>query len=72
MTHWHDPKTEKPEDGEDILIRVEYYSIIFQKVQVRHEVITYNCPFRVFEKQHTPESQTKVTHWLRIPPVNND
>lgn len=68
MTHWRDPKTEKPEDGEMVLI-VERYTdredialVIYQ-----HKYATE--PTNGFGRHRLYEDEVRAEKWLRIPPV---
>lgn len=68
---WRDPSKEKPNDGELVLLRVSYISVFFKEPSIRYELFTYfrESGFKFYEKCHAKESQTKVTHWMRIPKI---
>lgn len=71
MSDWRDPSKEKPNDGEEVLLRVSYISLFWKEPRIRYDLFTFcrNTNFKYYEKCHTKESQTKVTHWMRIPKI---
>ena len=72
MNRWHDPKTEKPEDGELVLIREYYKSPRYGKFVNNYRVITYweQFGFEIEENINRFCKNYRITHWMRIPPIN--
>lgn len=68
---WRDPSREKPNEGEEVLLRVSYISVLSKEPSIRYDLYTYHRDggFKYYEKCHTKESQTKVTHWMRLPKI---
>ena len=69
--HWRDPQTEKPEDGEMVLIREYYKSPRYGKFVNNYRVFTYleRFGFDLEENINHFCKNYRITHWMRIPPI---
>lgn len=70
-SQWKDPKVELPEDGETVLIREHYRSAKSGRFVVHFIEFTYFSEhgFALEEGRHRTLG-LRVTHWMRIPPIN--
>lgn len=74
INDWRNPSKEKPNDGEQVLLRVSYISLFWKEPTIRYDLYTYHRDggFKYYEKCHVKETQTRVTHWMRIPEVKGE
>lgn len=70
MTHWHDTTTEKPEDGEMVLIYGrERFSYMPMYEVVKYEKKYETEPTRGFGKFVPYSDRATIEKWMRIPPI---
>lgn len=65
MTHWHDPKTEKPQDAELVLV---YGRMKYHKCHA-YALMTYFVEDDSFGEYVPYQGGINVCKWMRIPPV---
>lgn len=65
MNHWRNPKTEKPEDGELVLVwgQMNHYKCY------TYALMTYFAEDDSFGEYVPYQGNINVEKWMRIPPI---
>ena len=66
--NWKNPETEKPNDGDEILIREYYKSPKYGQFRINYRVMMYfdDFGFELEYKCNRNLYKYKITHWMKI------